>query len=290
MSDFSFSYEKKIDTYFIYVSLKKRLFGIRISADKNKWEVTAIGPSESHAHPHKRRINRCLVQYALYKISQNDKLKKELIEFTAIPSVYKNVLENPYNKPYILSSGFQPGSFTEKCALFFLECKVFYGSVEEEIKVVYYATNEGYKFSHLLRELAFKDLEKEGFPFHTLTDEEIIFSLKENEEIQQYVSKYVPFVQHLLAIKQHCSEFSFTINECIKEHEFQQFEFQLKEFPLELSAGFAKNKLNAIGFEMNTGEDKFRFLSNDESMFPSLYKELYEFITKKSKYRTRFLF
>lgn len=289
MSDFSFYYKKKNNAYIINASLENKGFGIEILANKKGWVTTSIISSENRIRSHNDEIRRCLIQYALYEISRNKTLKEDLYETTKIPVFYKGLIEQPLDKPYIYLPYMDPESFTETISKLVLHCRVYHGFVEEVVKVIYHVTKKGHKFSHLIRQEAIKSLEEEGFPFHPLTDEQIISSIKNNVNIQQRIQPYIFLTQHLLAIQQPTFNYSFTIESYENKNHFEQFKLKLNNSPLRFTADFSKNQLVDFSIEMVVNQKEVSCLSN-ESRLPFLHEKLYEFITKKSKYRTRFLF
>jgi hypothetical protein len=290
MSDFSFSYEKHKNTYIINASLKNHGIGIRILIDENGWMSTPTFSSDHPIHPIKNEIRRCLIQYVLHEISQNKPLKDDLMQLTNTPSTYQRVIEHSSDTPCTFFIELEPASFTETTSELVLTCKVCFGMVEEVVKVVYHVTKDGHKQVRLLREDAFKQLEEEGFPFHPLTDEQILTSLDEDKTIQCHIFEYVAFSKHLLALKQPSSTYSFTVTSYKKKkHNNQEFTVKVNNSPIYLRAIFIDDQLDTFYFEMNTWDWRLSH-SSDKTTFPSLYNDLYEFITKKSKYRIKFLF
>jgi len=288
MSDFSFSYEKKDNIYLLSVMLKKQGIAIRITAKEHGWVVSYIPPSNGYVHPFMNDIRECLLQYALYEIYQNEALKDELFQCTSVPRHYKNIIENAFEKPYLSHPAIDLESFTEDNSKLILNCVLFHKFALEKVKVIFNVTNAGYEPIEVIREDALKELEKEGFPFHLLSDEQILTVINEHEELQQKIQNYTDFAQHILALKQPSFTYSFRIVEYEKEGEYQKFLLRLNHSSLRFTAEFIKDQLSHLSFEMVINNYILSYLS-EESMFTSLYDQLCEFITKKSIYRLRIL-
>ena len=289
MPEISFFYEKKDGVYFLYAALKKQEIILRVTASERGWNTTYTPSSKNEKHPYNNQIYCYLRQHVFFEISQNESLKEELCELTQVPYSYKEMFEKLSDSPFILHLSLKPESFTEKDAKIEIRFKIYHECVEEIIKVIYQITNEGFKFLEMIRGEELKKLEKEGFPFHPLSDEQVIECLNNDQSFQQSFRDYILFIQKILAVKQASFTPSFSIKNYEKYNQYQEFDLTLEGTDICLTAEFTKNVLTFLSFEMKINNDILHY-SSEQSMFVSFYEQLHEFITKKSIYRTRFFF
>jgi len=286
MSNFSFSYKIKNEQYYMTVSAKDLGVNVQILADKNRWITFS---SKNKTHPYSKKIQSCLLQHALLEISKNKVLKDELLQLTKFPAFYKERMDNIFIQPCIKLLDIQPNILTKEYGELILCCNVFYQSVVEEVKIFYSIRKERKEIFRIVHDGKVQKLKTEGFPLEMIEDEHILSALEKNVEIEQELAQYVLFLEHILLVLENPFGLSFSVFNYFQNEDIHEFQLQSNEYPLRFLTFFDKNKLKTITLKSPTLPNGINFSSNQKTFF-SLFEALTEFITKKSKYRIRFLF